>query len=382
MYANIELHLPTTQQLIKTCQVIYENDDNDLNNVIDFCHAYHPPTLLNEQTDAILVFKGKKIRHTFTHDKTLMVIHKINCHDIVDELMVNNTFVIDNHHYKLVPVTNLLMCELLYAQGGIFSVNEIHAAVFFPYFMSGNYNDEKISLILVNVIYEKFTKITKKIFNTLNFKLFFEDNEVNIENISCMDIARWITLHEYMHNSGPLSLFTSQANKFTSKHYGFIEEMRVDLSSIKYILDHGLLINHETTYVHVISLILLERIIRGALYNYQPQRSIQCDAMFSKEVEGDAAISLMFILIKYQILDIHSKTLHLTNHKLLALCNEILKPIYHYETLAREHSSFAKTSLRFAKIFRSEFIPISQAAIAYLTRYSVQDCIYKLKFTL
>ena len=44
------------------------------------------------------------------------------------------TALYDHQEYNLIPVDNIVLCDLLFAQGGIFEINEIHSALFFHIF--------------------------------------------------------------------------------------------------------------------------------------------------------------------------------------------------------------------------------------------------------
>jgi hypothetical protein len=54
-------------------------------------------------------------------------------------------------------------------------------------------------------------------------------------------------------------------NKFATKPYGFIEEMRVDLTTFKLILEQANKYNTDDM-LKVLSLIIIERLFRGALF--------------------------------------------------------------------------------------------------------------------
>jgi hypothetical protein len=287
-------------------------------------------------------------------------------------------FEINQYYYKLENVENLFPCSLLYAEGGIFDANEIHSAIFFPYFMENRDVDGKSTLIFVNIMYERFKIISKHLFESLGFEIFLDEKKINLDCITQEDISKWIILHEYVHNSGPLSLFTSNANKFSTKKYGFIEEMRVDLTSIMIILDKLCIL--DSNYTKIIVIILLERLFRGALYNFQSEWNFSKNEMFAKEVEGDVSIAFMILLDKYNILDFQKKKINLNQKNMQMLLEEVLSDIYKYEQLAYLKQAFSSSATKFAAYFRDKYLKVTPAVTNFLKEYSVQNCLYKIFF--
>lgn len=388
MFKQINLHLGYFPEISKKSEYIYESPRAEstlslLNNneaCADFVVNYAPEILNQDKEIFYISFNGKKIKEQIANKKTLVAIRKLNDQKILADLHRINYFEIGGHKYNFSLVNNIILCDLLYAKGGIFDANEIHSAIFFPYFIENQTSGEKFTLIFTNIIFERFKVVSKEIFNRLNFKLSIEGKIINLNDIEKVDISRWVTLHECAHNSGPLSLFTSDANKFSTKKYGFIEEMRVDLTSIKVILDSIGRNQMSGAYKKVIAIIILERILRGALYNYHPKWDMSAAGMFSKQVEGDVSIAMLILLSNYKIIDLNKKIIDLTEEKLKLVIDTVLSDIYKYEHLASEKNAFDHTSLKFSSLFRKTHLPVSQSVLSFLDAYSVQDCEYKIFF--
>lgn len=385
MSEKINLNIRTDSRILENSKIIYTNDcieriqlrSNE--DILDYSQFYdHASLNVSKKEIFYILFSGKKIKQNITRKKTLITIKKIKL-DILNDLTSLKHFKINQFSYKLQKVDNLFPCDLLYAEGGIFDANELHSAVFFPYFMENRDVEGKSTLIFVNIMFERLKLISKNLFLKLGFKLIIDGEEINLHNITKKDVARWITLHEYVHNSGPLPLFTSTANKFSTKKYGVIEEMRVDLTSIKIIIDY--LFEIDKSYIKMIAIIIIERLFRGALYNFHPKWDNSKNEMFAKEVEGDASIALMIILNKYNFLDLEKRAITFTCKQMVKLAEDVLCDIYKYEKLANEKDAFSTTSSKFVTFFKEKYLQTSPIIMNFLNRHSVQNCRYNLSFT-
>ena len=200
-----------------------------------------------------------------------------------------------------------------------------------------------------------------------------------LNTLTTRDFARWLLLHEYVHNSGPLPLFNQNANKFSKKRYGFIEELRVDLTTIKIIIDNiksGVL---SAEFYNVIAIIIIERLFRASIYNFR-QNWPNDTGMFSNEVEGDTAIALMIILANFKVFDPSKKILNIDITGITQLAELILSDVYKYEHLANEKNRFNGTCDIFAKFLKDKYFKMAPDVHDFLVCNSVQDCHYELNF--
>ena len=157
----------------------------------------------------------------------------------------------------------------------------------------------------------RFEEIACKVVSFLGYEIYLDGKNLLLNTLTAKDFARWLLLHEYCHNSGPLPLFSQNVNKFSKKSYGFVE-LRVDLTTIKIIIENISLGVLSSEFYNVIAIIMAERIFRASIYNFN-QHWTSDKGMFSKEVEGDTAIAFLVLLTKFNIFDPANKTLN-TGH--------------------------------------------------------------------
>lgn len=383
MYKTFEINIPIKQHYRENANAIFYNNPFVLSEsecFLNYTDNYQPHAFQDEIEIFHILFNGKKIKQPISDKKTLITIKKLDEKKICSSFKAIKTFSINQREYPLEKVNNIILCDLIYTKGGIFQANEIHAAVFFPYFMEKIEQSEKVTLIFANIVCERFHLVAKRIFKDLGFNIYIDGKSYNLNSISKEDFCRWLTLHEYIHNSGPLSLFRSQANKFATKPYGFIEEMRVDFTTIKVLLEHTVHHPEQKNLLEILVIIILERIFRGALYNFHPEWKSARTGMLAKEVEGDVSISLLCWLNQHDMLNIATRTINLNLSKLIVLINEVLGDIYNYEQLAHDKQAFDLTALKFSAFFREKHISIPPEVIAFLHTFAVQDCQYFVKF--
>ena len=384
MFKQIHLNLISNSKIIKTSQSIYLSDSRQIplssnETFINLTNNYNEQAFFNDSEIWHIFFNGKQIKQPLKTKKTGIAIQKGAYKDVYEEISALKPFSINHQTYNLIPVENIVLCDLLFAQGGVFEVNEIHSALFFPYFLDQAKDGFKLTFIFINLLMCRFKEIACKIIFSLGYELYLDGKILLLNTLTAKDFARWLLLHEYCHNSGPLPLFSPNVNKFSRKSYGFIEELRVDLTTIKIIIENIKLGVLSADFYNVIAIIIVERIFRASIYNFNKHWTFD-KGMFSKEVEGDTAIALMILLTKFNIFDPSNKILNIDIAKILQVADLILSDIYKYEYLADKKNGFNSTFQIFSKFFRDKYFKMSAEAYDFLMDNSVQDCNFYLNF--
>ncbi|KTC72305.1 hypothetical protein Lbir_1371 [Legionella birminghamensis] len=384
MFKDIHLKLISNSKTIKASQRIYSGDCEPIllssnETFINLVSDYNEQAFLNDSEIWHILFNGKQIKQPLKTKKTGIAIQKGPYKDIYEELSGLKPFSINHQEYNLIPVDNIVLCDLLFAQGGVFEINEIHSALFFPYFLDQAKDGFKLTFIFINLLMSRFKEIACKVISSLGYDIYLDGNNLLLNTLTANDFARWLLLHEYCHNSGPLPLFSQNVNKFSKKSYGFIEELRVDLTTIKIIIENISLGILSSEFYNVIAIIMAERIFRASIYNFN-QHWTSDKGMFSKEVEGDTAIAFLVLLTKFNIFDPANKILNIDIANTLQVVDMILSDIYKYEHLANEKSGFNSTHHIFSKFFRDKYFKMPVSAYDFLIANSVQDCNFYLNF--
>lgn len=384
MFKDVHINLISNSKIINTSQKIYCGDCKQIvlssnERFINLCNNYNEQIFLNNSEICYILFNGKQIKQPLKTKKTAIAIQKGFYKDIYAELSELKPFKFNQQTYNLVPVDNIVLCDLLFAQGGVFEINEIHSAIFFPYFLDQAKDGFKLTFIFVNLLMSRFKEIACKVIFSLGYEIYLNGKNLLLNTITAKDFARWLLLHEYCHNSGPLPLFGQNVNKFAKKSYGFIEELRVDLTTIIIIIDNINLGVLSSEFYNVVTIIIVERIFRASIYNFNKHWGLD-KGMFSKEVEGDTAVAFMVLLAKFNIFDPSNKILNIDIANIWHVANLILSDIYKYEHLAEKKNGFNSTYHIFSKFFRDKYFKMPADVYSFLISNSVQDCNFYLNF--
>ena|SRR3990167_8540035 len=167
MFREIQLNLNSRSKIIRTSKNIYSNDGGQIplsinETFINLTNEYNEQLFLNNSDIWYILFNGKKIKQPLQTKKTVIAIEREPYKDIYEELSVLESFKINQQVYNLMPVENIVLCDLLFAQGGIFGINEIHSALFLPYFLdNAKVLDNakagfKITFIFINLLISRF----------------------------------------------------------------------------------------------------------------------------------------------------------------------------------------------------------------------------------
>jgi hypothetical protein len=300
----------------------------------------------------------------FAPDKTIFSIRPYFQQEL-KALIIRCPLVLKGYNFPVHPIKNLFAGDLLYAEGGIFTREKLHSAVFLPYFAPGAYGPKR-TYVFANLMSHRFKIMSTDMMQSFNLDI----------SLTSADYANWVFLHEAFHNSGPLPLFTDKINKFGNKPYGFIEELRVELSIIYYILN---CIPKETVLKKVVWLIILDRIFRAARFHYNATHMPEHN-MYAKMVEGDAAICILALLDNSGLINLKQNSLELDFLRLSELAAEVLEDIFAFEQAVKSGDDFISLSQGFCDKLRQKHFALSEQALAYLRKHAQTNCTYKLDF--
>ncbi len=286
----------------------------------------------------------------------------------LNRLMLENNFELDEHRFCIPPIAELFVGDLLYAKGGVFDLNEIHVAVFLPYFAQCKRTLAKKSFVFANLMEERFVKMAQSTMQKFSMNL----------KLTSQDFANWVSLHEGFHNSGPLPLFSGKVNKFSKKSYGFVEELRVDLSIIYFILN-CIPSEGRKSLINVVCLVIADRVFRAARFHFNTSHAPRHN-MYAKMVEGDAAICLLCLLVHNELLDLPGRKFVFCSKKLSAAIKPVLKDIYDYEKSINNKDSFYASEPSFCKYLRQKYFKLNAGVRLYLEANSCTNCTYELVF--
>ncbi len=286
----------------------------------------------------------------------------------IEPLIRSQEFLFGKYKFSIKPIDNLIIGDLLYAKGGIFDKNEIHVAVFFPYFSKSSQGNPKKTYVFSNLMFKRYQVMTQKYLKRFNIPFNINENH----------FSRWITLHEAFHNSGPLPLFSGKINKFIKKGYGFIEELRVEFSIMHYILN-CIPKSKKNNFNNLIKLIITDRIFRAARFHFNPTHQLKY-GMYAREVEGDAAICLLALLVKKGILNLSKETLKFTPKQLSYAIEPILNDIYNYESRIIGQYDFDTSHHRFSVYLRKTYFSVTHDIMEFLKSSACTNCHYNIRF--
>jgi hypothetical protein len=158
--------------------------------------------------------------------------------------------------------------DLLLAEGPFAESGGKYIALFTPFYFDGWKNREKQLSVRRSIL---FHNVVKKRFETLTYP-FSDALEIRGRELAWLQatpeeidraIILWLTLHELIHGSGPLPLFTSSSTKLSlGLKYAGLEEARVDMTTWLILKTCEDLFGQDAKIA--CDLILCERLLRSA----------------------------------------------------------------------------------------------------------------------